>query len=137
MVHRYTRASKVAQGVFACNKLADDVSYPSGYICNTDPDYRPGEHWVAIFIDHEGVGQYFDSFGLPPMKQTFVDFLETHCSSWTYNERTLQSVTSSVCGLYCIYFLVMRCNSFSMSTLLDVFTDDFIYNDSLVSYILK
>jgi len=33
-------------------------------VCNTDPSYMPGEHWIAIYVDDHGrYGEYFDSLG--------------------------------------------------------------------------
>ena len=46
------------------------------YICNTDPSDIPGQHWIAIALSKAGVGEYFDSVGLPPLKQEFSTFLE-------------------------------------------------------------
>jgi hypothetical protein len=29
---------------------------PPGIVINTDPSNKPGEHWVAMYIDINGVG---------------------------------------------------------------------------------
>ena len=36
------------------------------YVVNTDPHYKPGQHWVAMYLKG-GQGEYYDSMGLPPM----------------------------------------------------------------------
>ena len=40
-------ASSCFLGVFASNELP---TYPSGLIANTDPNNKPGQHWVAMFF---------------------------------------------------------------------------------------
>ena len=49
-------------GVFSVHTLPDR---PRLLVCNTDPSYRPGRHWVAICMK-DGRGEYFDSFGRRP-----------------------------------------------------------------------
>ena len=137
LLKRDATVRQVVRGVFARDLLPTDVNYPSGYVCNTHTSSQPGEHWVAIFIDHDGVGEYFDSFGLPPLHASFEMFMNRNCASWSYNNRTLQSITSSVCGLYCIYFLVMRSKGYSLRDLLSVFTDNFNTNDDIVANLIQ
>jgi len=42
--------------------LPDD---PHLLVCNTDPSYKPGRHWIAIYIE-DGRGEFFDSIGHRP-----------------------------------------------------------------------
>jgi hypothetical protein len=51
---------QIFQGVFRVDTLPDG---PRLLVCNTDPSIKPGKHWVAIFVDLNGRGEYFDSFG--------------------------------------------------------------------------
>jgi len=46
-------------GVFSVDTLP---AKPHLLVCNTDPSYRPGRHWICIFVE-DGRGKYFDSFG--------------------------------------------------------------------------
>ena len=60
-------ASSCFLGVFASNELPSKIpSYPSGLIANTDPNNKPGQHWVAMFLE-ESKEEFFDSYGLPPI----------------------------------------------------------------------
>ena len=34
-------------------------------VFNLDPSYKPGSHWVAVYIDRNGLPEYFDFFGRP------------------------------------------------------------------------
>ena len=50
------------EGVYAIDemKLIETVSYPSSFVINLDPSYKPGSHWVAVYFDRNGIGEYFD-----------------------------------------------------------------------------
>jgi hypothetical protein len=50
---------------------------------NTDPDQRMGQHWVAIYIDFNSKGEYYDPTGRPPFLRAYVNFMK-HCHTWTY-----------------------------------------------------
>ena len=67
------------RGVYAIDEIKSikTVSYPSSFVINLDPSYKPGSHWVAVYFDKNGVGEYFDSFaGYPPHE--IVHFLRSH-----------------------------------------------------------
>ena len=50
-------------------KHIKQISFPSAYAFNLDPSYKPGVHWVAVYIDRKGRPEYFDSFGCPPQRE--------------------------------------------------------------------
>ena len=54
------------------------------------------------------------------------------CSKWTSNDRTLQSPLSTVCGQYCVAFLMFRCRNVSMHAFTRLFTTDLVANDCRV-----
>ena len=55
-------------GVFPRDKLPKDIEDTfSALIVNTDSSSEKGEHWIAIIIFPNHTGEYFDSFGLPPL----------------------------------------------------------------------
>ena len=87
-------------GVFSVDNLPDR---PRLLVCNTDPSYRPGRHWVAICVK-DGRGEYFDSFGRRPSVE-FERYINRHCRYWTFNDK--QSVVSQFCGI--IVFAIV-CN---------------------------
>ena len=97
-------------GVFASNELPSKIpSYPSGLIANTDPNNKPGQHRVAMFLE-EGKEEFFDSYGLPPNFYTdhFTKFLTSHPGDTERNVGTLQALNSDVCGYYCMFYLFHR-----------------------------
>ena len=97
-------------GVFASNELPSKIPiYPSGLIANTDPNNKPGQHWVAMFLE-EVKEEFFDSYGLPPNFYTdyFTKFLTSHPGDTERNVGTLQALNSDVCGYYCMFYLFHR-----------------------------
>jgi hypothetical protein len=92
------------EGVFPSDKIPKFCDQPTALVCNLDPQKRPGSHWVAIYIKNN-VGEYFDSYGLPPMDNNFINFLNNNCRKWKFNRLELQAFNSTVCGHYCIWFL--------------------------------
>jgi hypothetical protein len=123
----------VFAGVYAVDRLPSTVrTYPRAYVCNTDPQDQEGEHWVAIYLDQYGHGEYFDAYGLPPLHTPFTNFLNKHAVAWRHNDQRLQGLTSKVCGHYCVFYILHRCRGFPMDTILHMFDSNFQDNDVLV-----
>ena len=120
-------------GVFPLDRIPTPTGRPKCIIINLDPGSKPGSHWVAIYIDREGFGDFFDSYGHPPQKREIRNYLKKYCKDWTFNEKQIQSNFSSACGQYCIYFLYRRVRDVSMRDVVSVFTDDLRVNDSIVT----
>ena len=117
--------------VIAKDILPEVVStYPSAFVCNTHNSDQPGEHWVAMCVDQRG--DYFDPYGQKPQHIEFTNFMIEHCSEWSNNDSTLQSHMSTVCGQYCVAFLMFRCRYVSMSAFSRLFSTDLVANDCRV-----
>jgi hypothetical protein len=54
-------------------------------------------------------GEYYDPTGRPPFLRAYVNFMNKHCTSWTYNAIRVQEEGSTVCGHHCIFYLIHRC----------------------------
>ena len=52
-------------------------TFSSAYVIDWDPSIKPGEHWVAVYFDKRGRGEYFDSSGLPPTLFGFASWMPT------------------------------------------------------------
>ena len=115
--------SPLFRGVFAANNLPRIVQHPCVLIANTDPSNKPGSHWVAFHIDEFGRGEFFDSYGIPPIVKMHHEFLSRQCSTWTYNEKQLQSPTSDVCGEWVALFLAHRSRDLSMQEFMYFFNN--------------
>jgi hypothetical protein len=86
--HPSTR--NVFKEVYVRNRLSRILSVPSALIGNTDPDVRSGTHWVALYIDANSRGEYYDPKGRQPVLRAYVNFMNKHCTSWTYNTIRVQ-----------------------------------------------
>jgi Adenovirus endoprotease len=120
-------------GVFACDRLPTsfDRSRPVILVCNTDPHYKSGQHWIVLYIENSSYGEYFDSFGRPPEKP-FETFLQKHCSRWIFNDIQLQSIISRFCGHYCIFYSLNRARGRNINAITNMLTFDTSLNDYLV-----
>ena len=113
-------------GVFPCNKLPREItSYPSSVVANTDPEGKPGTHWIAFYFDELGHLDYFDSYGKPPDTYPYLtQFAANNGVSVSFNDRQLQALTSDVCGYYCISFVGMRSRGHSLPYIMEYYSGD-------------
>ena len=84
------------------------------FILNTHPSDQPGEHWLAfLFNANTRKLEYFDSFGLSLAMYSAVNAallsnqLLPLCVR-ANSQGMLQSLSSTVCGHYCIAYLHWR-----------------------------
>ena len=127
------------QGVFPLDHLRDvHPTFPCAIVINTDPSHLPGTHWVAIFISNTRKGDYFDSYGLPPSTWPDIQrFLNKHCINYRYNDNMLQGLFSTVCGQYCIFFLLHKSRGLSMENIISWFSRHTAVNDERVYGFVK
>ena len=104
---------------------------PAAFECNTHGFDRPGEHWVVLYLDGDGHGEYFCSYGLPPKHVDARSFMKKYCSEWTHNTKRLHNPLSNVC-VYCIGFILVRCHGFSMKSFVNALGTDLVANDCRV-----
>jgi hypothetical protein len=50
----------VFKGVYARNRLPRQLNVHSALVGNTEPDSLDGEHWIAMYIDANSRGEYYD-----------------------------------------------------------------------------
>jgi hypothetical protein len=53
-------------------------------------------------------GEYYDPTGRPSFLRAYVNFMNKHCTSWTYNTIRVQEEGSTVCRHHCICYLIHR-----------------------------
>ena len=118
-------------GVFSIDRLPARLPprRPLLLVCNTDTHDKPGEHWVALYIDRHG--EFFDSFGQPP-HQIFKRYLEKYCNSFVYSSRQLQSSISQYCGHYTVFYCLVKTLKYNLDDIVNSLTEDTNLNDTLV-----
>lgn len=106
-------------GVYPSDKIPEVHRTPAAFVINTDKHNEPGTHWIALFIEDKKTLEFFDSYGLSPgvYGNDIARFVMTF-SDVKWNKLCLQSLTSNVCGPYCIYYLFKRCQGFCMNYIL-------------------
>ena len=115
-------------GVFSSDNLPTSIKKrPAIIICNTDPPDRGGEYWICIYIDQNRHGDFFDSFGRMTGRP-FCEFMNKQCIYWTYNDRQLQNIFSTVCGAYCVFFAIYKSYEHDMHRIVCAFTDNTMLN---------
>lgn len=123
-------------GVFASDTLPKAIKKPCILICNTDPHYLPGTHWVAIYIAKNGSGCFFDSFGRPPDGNILL-FLLRNTTRWNYNRKVIQDISSKLCGQYCLLFLLNFVMRGSLYDFFKLFDDNYKQNDVICATLFK
>lgn len=121
-------------GVYPCNKLpSKNKKNTTIIIANTDPSYKPGQHWCAFYIPKHGITEYFSSYGDYPVNKHFLKFLKKHNSSFKSNNKRLQGDFSQTCGHYCCVYLYYRCRGNTMEDFLKLFSaENFEKNDKKI-----
>jgi len=124
-------------GVFSIDTLPATLENRKFLFCNTAPHDKIGEHWFCLSnIDNKI--EVFDSLGVDDTKK---DLLKKFCKIKTknklkINETAVQSSTSTICGLFVLYFAIHRFHNADLgfNTLLnEIFSLDLSLNEQLVN----
>jgi len=130
-------ASKYFGGVFPSNHSPLTIyKAPLCFIINTDPSFKSGRHWLALYINEKKNIEFFDSYGNSIDKYPFImRFVQRHSEigHCKENTRRLQSSLSSTCGQFCLYFLLWRCRGISFENIVKSFVDNANTNDFMVT----
>ena len=121
------------QGVYPSDRVPKNPPKPAAFVANLDPHNSGGSHWVAFYLPSHGPAEYYDSYGtlpIPPFKKLLGQ-------NYKRSIRTLQSPFSAVCGQYCIFFILKRCNGQSMHDIISTFGEDVTENDFILNYYIK
>lgn len=124
-------------GVYPVDEIPWSWTRPYALIINTDEHTKPGKHWVAVHLDAAGNGTYFDSYGIPPQDPRIVRRLARNSKQFYWNEKRLQSFSSSVCGQYCVVFLWSLCMGNTLHNFIQNFTGDPVRNDRIAVEMFK
>ena len=93
-------------------------SKPSAFIVNTDPNFKSGSHWIAIFLPggtgKNTIPEFFDPLGKPPSAygSRFIRFLRLNAhNSYIFNRTKFQRDRSTSCGFYACFYIFKRMES--------------------------
>ncbi|GBN06781.1 hypothetical protein AVEN_268923-1 [Araneus ventricosus] len=113
ILSRDPHTSPFFSGIFASDTIPM-LKEKSAIVVNADKSSEPGSDWLAFYQEADNV-EFFYSYGNPPefYGPRFQDFTSNYSSVY-WNSTTLQSLTSNVCGAYCIYFILKRCQGHSL-----------------------
>ena len=128
------------KGVYAIDemKLIEIVSYPSSFVINLNSSYKPGSHWVAVYFDRNGVGEYFDSFVCYPPYG--VDhFLCSHAKGWQYDYMQVQELYTTMCGQFVVFYIYQKSRGLTLEVILHKYFSPHnkLKNDLLVRDFVK
>lgn len=101
---------------FTLKKYIEKGKNKIGIIFNTDPHYKDGSHWIALFINiRKRYIFYFDSNGneTPPEITVLVDRVLKECEEdlgmkdMKFYANTIEHQKSNTeCGMYCLYVII-------------------------------
>ena len=91
-------------GVFAIDTLPQPILPESCFIFNTDSSNLGGRHWIAIKINKENQGFYYDPLGFHPIAGVCNHILG-FAHGLSYIETSTQDPHTSLCGQHCIEYL--------------------------------
>lgn len=125
-------------GTYAADTLPRHAPQPGMLIMNNRRIKHPGEHWCAAWVDPNGRGTYFDSYGRPPVVKEHMAFMNRNCAQWTYNKTPLQAMGSNVCGQYCATFLIHVAHGVALEDYVHAyFTENVQKNDVIVNSLFR
>jgi hypothetical protein len=108
-------------GIYAKDTLEDIQSQPGFVIANTANSSHPGQHWVVFFFEGKNNGEFFDSLGneLSSYGKEFNDFMSRFSSSYNFTTFRTQPAKTALCGVYCLYFALRKCQGASFDVVIN------------------
>jgi len=93
--------------VYASDLLPRSITKACTAIVNADPHTEGGSHWLAIdFRTKSSSAYYFDAYDNVSFVPDILECIKRNSTTWNYNKRQLQSLTSDVFGKYCCLFVL-------------------------------
>jgi hypothetical protein len=131
LLRSHPKTGPIFLGAVPSDGIPDTDLFPYTVVINTEPHNDGGRHWVAVFVESKDRVEYFDSFGGLP-NSNIASFLLRFPHVLRHTER-FQSLKSSVCGHYCIFFLTKRCSRRSFVQIVNTLKDQRPHTDRYVA----
>jgi len=135
--HADDNTLKAFAGIFSIDTLPQQIStLPFMMVINTQTLNLPGEHWKAIYISKERVGEVFDSLALP-VSTCLMQWMNRFTRTWYQSYLTIQNPISGTCGAFVLYY-ILNClrqpqlRPKRLRTFLELFTKKLYLNDKIV-----
>ena len=123
------------QGIRPANQLPKILQSGQSLIFNASDSDEIGTHWMCLFQESTTL-ELFDSLGNSPDFYNLKDKLP-HSEIYTHSNKRLQG-NSSVCGVYCMYYLLYKSRGFPTSKIInDLFSMDRDQNDRYLIDFIK
>lgn len=126
-------------GVFPIDKIPQKMKKKTFFICNLDPSFKPGSHWICFLKFLPSECEIFDSLGanlsylLP-----FIKFKQKTC--FVFNNNPVQDTSSHLCGMFVIMFVIERFFNQTMNfgdIVEEIFSKNKLENDLIVAEFCK
>lgn len=129
---------KAFLGIYSIDTLPRQLPHlPILLIVNTDTHNLPGQHWKAVYISSERLGEIFDSLALP-VSIHLQRWMNNFTRKWTTNASRIQHPLSASCGAFVLYFILTRLSKRNMYSCLKVFSNkNMFHNDNIVRGFVK
>lgn len=133
-IRRDDQTDELFQGIYPVDRLPTITVYPSFIIINTSKSHVYNGHWILLYMKNNEEVIFFDSYGRPPDNVNNGCILTKYLSKYNveYNHFLLQSRSSNVCGLYCIYVAFYLSRGVSFNKMFSQFYTDVDCNDTLL-----
>lgn len=131
------QTKKYYKGCFPADRIPNKVKRPALIVVNTANHNHPGEHWCAFYLPKKGKPEFFDSIGRKPNNEHFLKFLAKQGNSYIFNSQRLQGSFTSVCGQYCLVYLLCRSKRISKKAFLKLFGNNLSANDQKIEKLYK
>ena len=120
-----SKTNNFFDGIFSYDTLVNIKLKPTLLICNTDPSYKPGKHWVLFFFKKNEV-DFYDSMGkdISFYGTEFLSLVEKFGLKYNMCNIRTQPVNTSLCGVYCLYYAYLKCSKdYEMETIVNKMTN--------------
>ena len=109
--------SAVNDNVYSADTLPVTVhTFPLAFICNTDPAHLPGKHWIVFWFEDPNLSECYNLGRRPGFYHiNFQSFLQRNTQVCVYNNVPLQKLTADTCDYHVLFYLLMKCQSMSLT----------------------
>lgn len=132
----FSKLSKVTNycGIFSADSIPKTLyrAHLFSFICNLSKVKEEGTHWIAI-VYIKGVLIYLDPLGLNNELNSCIRnfMLKVPARIFCSINKPLQNTSSDLCGLFCIFFILLFDNPDLVPSTLIPFSEDTKLNDEI------